>query len=62
MRKETKRSLGRFGIILGVAVFLRVILALIAPFEMQRYFGFGVMLVAIICFFVWDSQAKKKES
>jgi len=59
MKKETKQSLGRFGIILVIAAFLRVILALIAPFEWQRYLSFGVMIAAIVSFFVWDAQGKK---
>ena len=61
MNRETKQRILQFGIILVCAVFLRVTLALIAPFELQQYFSFGVLLAAIVSFFTWDFLRGKKK-
>jgi len=61
MKRETKKRIRQFVIILGIAVVLRVTTAILAPFEMQRYFSFGILLASIASFFTWDYIRMKRE-
>lgn len=61
MKQETKQRIRQFSIVLGCAVVLRVTTAIVAPFEMQRYFSFGILLAAIVTFFIWDFIRTKKD-
>lgn len=63
MKKTTRQLLRRFVIVLGCAVVVRIVVAFIVPFSIQPYFSLGIMIAAIISFFVWDIiQGREDES
>lgn len=40
--------------VLVVAIITRILLAIFAPIEAQKYIGLIIILLAIAAFFIWD--------
>lgn len=50
----------RYIVVLLASVVMRILIAVLAPIEAQKYIGLIIILLAIAIFFIWDYIDRRK--
>lgn len=56
-----KRKIIKYVVVLAAAIIIRLLLAFIAPIEVQKYAGLVIIVAAIAVFFTWEYQDEKRK-